>query len=130
MAAAWFSVPNQLPAVQLRFSADGAATFGPAIKLASEGALGHVDAVMLADGSAVVSWLQADSGGRGSLVLRRATSDGSMGPVLPIANGAPARSVPQMAIAGDDLVLVWSEALDETRRITSARIPVDSVSLD
>ncbi len=130
VAAAWFSVPNQLPAVQLRFSADGAATFGPAIKLASEGALGHVDAVMLADGSAVVSWLQADSGGRGSLVLRRATSDGSMGPVLPIANGAPARSVPQMAIAGDDLVLVWTEALEETRRITSARIPVDSVSLD
>jgi len=127
LAAAWFSVPSQGPAVQLRFSGDGAATFDPAIKLATDGALGHVDVVMLSDGSAVVSWLQASAGGHGSLVLRRVTRDGTLGPTLPIANGAPARSVPQMALAGDELVLVWTEAQDETKRIVSARVPIDSV---
>jgi hypothetical protein len=130
VAAAWFSVPDQLPAVQLRFSRDNAAAFGPPFKLAADGALGHVDVVILADGTAVVSWLQADAGGRGTLVLRRVAPDGTMGPVLPIASGAPARSVPQMAIAGDDLVLVWTDARDETKRIVSARVPIDSVPIN
>jgi hypothetical protein len=130
LAAAWFSVPNQAPAVQLRFSDDSGATFGPAFKMASDGALGHVDVVMPADGSAVVSWLQADTGGRGNLVLRRVKPDGGMGPVTPIADSAPARSVPQMAIAGDYLVLVWTDAKDDTKRVTSARIPIDAVPLN
>ncbi len=129
-AAAWFSVPDQAPRVQLRFSGDNAASFGPVLTLATDGALGRVDVVMLDDGSAVVSWLQADSSGRGKLVLRRVSSEGEMGPVVPVASDAPARSVPQMAIAGDDLVLVWTEAQDDRKRIASARLPVDSVPLD
>jgi hypothetical protein len=130
VAAAWFSVPDGGPAVQLRFSANSAATFGPALKLATDGALGHVDVVMLDDGSAVVSWLQADKGGRGDLVLRRVTPDGGMGPRIPVASGAPARSVPQMAIAGEHLVLVWTEALEDGKRIASARIPITAITRD
>ena len=127
VAAAWFSVPDQAPAVQIKFSQDSAASFGPALKLATEGALGHVDAVMLEDASAVVSWLQAAAGGRGKLVLRRVTSGGQMGPEFDVVSNAAARSVPQMAIAGDDLVLVWTEARDDGKRIASARIPIGSV---
>ena len=93
-----------------------------------DGALGHVDVVMLDDGSAVASWLQADAGGRGSLVLRRVTPDGDVGSPVPVAQGAPGRSVPQMAIKGDDLVLVWTEAHEERKSIVSARIPIDSVT--
>lgn len=130
LAAAWFSVPNEGPAVQLRFSDDSAASFGPPLELAADGALGHVDVVMPADGSAVVSWLQADAGGRGNLVLRRVARDGTMGPVVPVANSAPARSVPQMAISGDDLVLVWTEAREAAKHIASARIPINSITLD
>lgn len=128
VAAAWFSVPEQAPAVQIKFSQDSGASFGPALNLAAAGALGHVDAVMLEDGSAVVSWLQAAAGGRGKLVLRRVTPGGETGPVFDVASDAPARSVPQMAIAGDDLVLVWTEARDDVKRIVSARIPIASVS--
>ena len=130
VAAAWFSVPDQTPAVQIRFSRDSAATFGPAHRLAADGALGHVDLVMLEDGSAVVSWLQASDGGRGSLVIRRITAQGDLGPVLSVASGAPARSVPQMAIAGDDLVLVWTEARDDGKHIASARIAIEAIAAD
>ena len=130
VAAAWFSAPEQTPAVRLRFSQDGAVSFGPVFTLATDGALGHVDVALLGDGSAVVSWLQADPGGRGNLVVRRLTADGDMGAVVPVASGAPARSVPQMAIAGDDLVLVWTEAQAETKRVASARIPLDSIAVD
>jgi len=127
VAAAWFSVPDQAPAVQVKFSQDSAASFGPVLELATEGALGHVDAVMLEDGSAVVGWLQAAAGGRGKLVLRRVTSGGEMGLEFDVVSNAAARSVPQMAIAGDDLVLVWTEARDDGKRIASARIPITSV---
>jgi hypothetical protein len=130
VAAAWFSVPDQVSKVQLRFSDDNAESFGPVLAPATDGALGHVDVVMLGDGSAVVSWLQADADGRGNLVLRRVTPGGLMGPVVPVAGNAPARSVPQMAMAGDDLVLVWTAAQKDTKRIVSARIPITSVPLD
>lgn len=130
VAAAWFSVPDEGPAVQIRFSRDSAASFGPVLTPATGSALGHVDLVMLDDGSAVVSWLQASAAGRGSLVIRRITPAGEMGPVLTVANSAPARSVPQMAIAGDDLVLVWTEAHDDQKRIASARIAADSLALE
>ncbi len=124
VAVAWFSVPGGAPAVRLRFSDDNAATFGPALTLAAGGALGHVDTVLLEDGSAVVSWLQADAKGRGNLVLRRATPQGELGPLVPLASGAPARSVPQMAIARDDLVLVWTQIEGDGKRIASARVPI------
>lgn len=130
VAAAWFSVPGESSAVQVRFSGDSAANFGPARILATDGALGHVDTVLLGDGSAVVSWLQADSGGLGSLMLRRVSADGAMGPVVPVAASTPARSVPQLAVAGSDLVLVWTEAQDDGTRVRSARLAVDSVALD
>jgi hypothetical protein len=130
VAAAWFSAPEQAPAVQIRFSQDSAATFGPTHGLAGDGALGHVDVVMLEDGSAVVSWLQASAGGRGSLVIRRVTPEGDAGPVVGVANGAPARSVPQMAIAGEDLVLVWTEARDDGKHIASARIAIEAIAAD
>jgi hypothetical protein len=130
VAAAWFSVPRQAPALQVRFSKDSAATFGPATTLAGDGALGHADVVLLEDGSAVVSWLQADASGYGHLVLRRVSPDGNMGPVVPVAGNAPARSVPQLALAGTDLVLIWTEVLEGSKRIASARIAVDSVPVN
>jgi hypothetical protein len=74
-----------------------------------------------------VSWLQAAAGGRGKLVLRRVAPGGEMGPVFEVSGNAPARSVPQLGIAGEDLVLVWTEARDDTKRIASTRIPITSV---
>ena len=130
VAAAWFSVPDQSPAVYVRFSGDSAATFGPALAIASDGALGHVDIVLLDDGSAVMTWLQGDTGGRGRLVLRRVKPDGTMGRVVPVATNVPARSVPQLAVSGADLVLVWTAARDDAPRLMSARLPIDSVPLD
>lgn len=78
VAAAWFSAPDQRAAVQVKFSEDGGQSFGRAIQLATKGSLGHVDTVLLPDGSAVVSWLQSSSSGRGDLVARRVMADGEL----------------------------------------------------
>lgn len=127
VAAAWFSAPDQRAAVQVKFSEDGGQSFGRAIQLATEGSLGHVDTVLLPDGSAVVSWLQSSSSGRGDLVARRVTADGELGAVRQIASNVPARSVPQLALAVEDIVLVWIEMSGEITRIASARVGVDGL---
>jgi hypothetical protein len=127
VAAAWFTVPEQQPAVQIKFSEDGGRNFGRAIQLATEGSLGHVDVVLLRDGSALVSWLRSSSSGLGDLVTRRVTADGDMGSVRQIASSVPARSVPQMVLAAEDLVFVWTGSGDTPSRIQSARIAVDGL---
>lgn len=127
VAAAWFSAPDQRAAVQLKFSKDGGQSFGRAIQLATEGSLGHVDTVLLPDGSAVVSWLQSSSSGRGNLVARRVMADGDLGAIRQIASNVPARSVPQLALSGGDLIFVWTESTDISSRIRSSRLPANSL---
>lgn len=127
VAAAWFSAPDQRAAVQVKFSEDGGQSFGRAIQLATKGSLGHVDTVLLPDGSAVVSWLQSSSSGRGDLVARRVMADGELGAIRQIASNVPARSVPQLALAVEDIVLVWIEMSGEITRIASARVGVDGL---
>lgn len=126
VAAAWFSVPEQEPAVRVKFSADGGASFGPEIPVAREGSLGHVDTVLLPDGSAIISWLQSSQSGLGDLLVRHVTSEGRMSAANKIASNAPARSVPQMALSGSDLVFVWTESTDISSRIRSIRLPAES----
>ena len=128
VAAAWFSVPEQKSAVQIRFSSNGGANFEKAIPLATDGALGHVDTVLLPDGSAAVSWLQYGKSGFGDLLVRHVTSDGRMSATHKIASNVPARSVPQMALLGEDLVFVWTESDDDGTGIASARVPVEALT--
>jgi len=130
VAAAWFSLPGQEPAVRVKFSADGGASFGPVIPVAREGSLGRVDTVLLPDGSAITSWLQSSESGLGDLLVRHVTLEGRMSTVHKIASNAPARSVPQMSLSGSDLVFVWTEMAGETTGIASARVPVAAITMN
>jgi hypothetical protein len=122
VVVAWFSAPEQRPAVRVRFSDNSGETFGPVAEIATTGSLGHVDVVMLADNSAVLSWLQTNGNGLADLVFRHVGADGQMGEIRTIASNAPARSVPQMALDGSHLVFVWTEAIDSSKRIASTRV--------
>jgi hypothetical protein len=122
VVVAWFSAPEQQPAVRVRFSANSGETFGPVAEIATTGSLGHVDIVMLPDNSAVLSWLQTNGNGLADLVIRRVGANGQMGEIRTIASNAPSRSVPQMALDGSHLVFVWTEATDSGTRIASTRM--------
>lgn len=130
VAAAWFSAPEQEPIVQIRFSDNGGASFEQGIQLATEGALGHVDTVLLPDGSSVVSWLQSGKSGLGDLLARHVTPDGLMGSPRKITSNVPARSVPQMALLGSDLIFVWAEKANNGAGVKSARVSVDTVTMN
>jgi hypothetical protein len=122
MVATWFSMAGGNAAVRVKFSDDGGRTFGIAVDVSTDNPVGRADTVLLTDGSAVVSWLQPDTGGAATLHLRRIGPDHQRGPVIDIARNLPARSSPQLALAGDDVVLAWTEGKDGITRIASARM--------
>jgi len=80
---------------------------------------------MLANDSAVVSWVgkTADSGAE--LRMRHVNSAGDLGPVRVIAEGEYSRSAgfPQMIRAGDRLIYAWPEP-GEPRRVLTAMSPL------
>jgi hypothetical protein len=102
VAVAWFTAPDQ-PRVRLAFSNDAGRTFAAPIEVASGRMAGRVDVVLLADGRAVVSWLE-EMPGAAAVRAQPFTSQGPAGPVATIARSAVARSsgFPQMVLAGDD----------------------------
>ena len=127
VAAAWFTAAFKRPRVQLKFSDDGGDTFGDATVVAREGTLGHVDILMLDDGTAIVSWLES-AGGLAELRVRR-FGDGVWSYALTVAEDVDPRSVPQMALDGDRIVFLWTARLDGERRVRSGvidpgRLPV------
>ena len=116
VAAAWFSAPDDEPRVQVAFSRDAGATFGPPIRVDHGRPLGRTDVVLARDGSALVLWLEEAGNGIGELRLRRAYPDGSLGPshTLSTTRSARASGFPQLLPLGDDgLVAAWTEASDE-----------------
>jgi hypothetical protein len=130
VAAAWFSMPDGHATVRLKFSGDGGASFGEAIDISTDNPVGRVDTLVLADGSAIVGWLEAEPGGAATLRVRRVGPGLVKGPIMDIAKNLPARSTPQLTLAGNNVIIVWTEKAGRTPRIVSARISVAEFNVD
>ena len=59
VAVAWFAAKDNAPKTQLAFSKDGGRTFGAPIRIDSGTTLGRVGLTLLADGRALVSWIDS-----------------------------------------------------------------------
>ncbi len=129
LAAAWFTGAGDSPKVQVAFSGDAGASFGPAVVVDADKPLGRVDLVLDGAGGAVVSWL-ASPGERGSVRLRRVLSDGRMGDVLEVAATGASRSsgFPRLVRSGGTLFLAWVDTTpEEGDRIRFRAIPLSAV---
>jgi hypothetical protein len=121
VAIAWFSAADS-PVVRFSLSVDGGENFSAPIDIGSDNALGRVGVALLDDGRAAVSWLQKVEGGPGRILVRQ-VSDGKPGPIHTVTTSASSFSVPQMDMAGSNLVFAWTELLDDEQTIVSARVP-------
>lgn len=110
VAFAWFTGEGEKPRVQVAFSDDAGATFGSPVRVDDGEALGRVDIVMLADGSALVCWMGGGAEG-GANKVRRVNPDGTLGAVVIIARTDVSRSsgLPRMARLGDTVHFAWTQ---------------------
>jgi hypothetical protein len=110
VALAWYTGEGDSARVQVAFSGDAGATFGPPARVDDGGTLGRVDVVLLADGSALVCWMSGGPEG-GANKVRRVAPDGTLGPIAIIAQADVSRSsgFPRMARLGDTVYFAWTQ---------------------
>ena len=120
VAVAWYMGVNDKPRVKLIFSNDAGASFGEPITIDDGNPAGRVETLMLADGTAMVCWLEKVTGG-GEVRVRRVRPDGKFDPAMIVSGTGTARSngFPQMARVGNKLVFAWTGA-----RVMTAIIPL------
>lgn len=109
VAVAWFTAVGNAPRVKLAFSNDAGETFSEPIIVDDGAPVGRVDVLLLADGSAMVCWLEKLPGG-GEIRARRVRPDSKSDKSITVAPSGTARSsgFPQMARAGNMLVFAWT----------------------
>jgi hypothetical protein len=129
VAVAWFTAANEKAQVKVSFSSDSAEMFGPPIVVDDGRPLGRVDVVPLAQGAALVSWLEQAQQGT-ELRVRRVSPDGTRGAALTVADSSAARSsgFPRMVASGGEVVLAWRDAAEPAKVRTAVLTWADSSS--
>ena len=117
VAVAWFTAPNGEVQVNVAFSGDAAASFGPPRRVDAGEPLGRVDVALLDDGSALVTWLER--GGEGAAIMsRRVAPGGARGELRRLADTDAVRAsgFPRIArFDRDRVMLAWTDAGGEGR---------------
>ena len=110
VALAWYSAAKSTPRVKVAFSSDAGATFGAPVVVDEGKPAGRVAAILLDDGSALVSWLERTGGDTASVRVRRITPDGRAGAATSVAASSAARAsgFPRMARSGDKVYFAWT----------------------
>jgi hypothetical protein len=122
VAVAWFTAAGDTPRVRLAFSGDTATTFGAPIAIDDGRPDGRVGVVLMPGGDAVVSWIERRDR-TAVLRLRRIAPDGARSPAVDVATfgeGRWAGGMPQLALAGGEAFLAWTDAA--TNRVATARV--------
>ena len=110
VALAWFTAAGDTAKVKVAFSNDAGASFGVPVRVDGGSPGGRVDAVLLADGSALVSWIERIGGDTAAVRVRRVTADGKSGDPITVARSSAGRAsgVPRMVLAGSRVVFAWT----------------------
>ena len=116
VAIAWFTAATGQGRASIAFSQDAGRTFGAPIRLDDAGAVGRVDVELMADGTAVASWIESVDRGA-QFRARRVHRSGARSPAVTVSTipGSRASGYPRLAAHGDEILFAWTD--------TSSRIP-------
>ena len=125
VAAAWYTGANDSPRVYAAVSKDSGATFTQAARLDEGKGMGRVATILLADGTAVASWLERTPSGGAEIRIRRMDESGKLGPARVVASTDAGRKTgfPKMVAAGENLLLTWTG--DRIRTVEVAIPPMN-----
>lgn len=125
VVVAWFTAPGDEPRVNVAFSEDAGATFGPPVRIDDGLPAGRVDVMLLDRDVALVSWLERTE--EGAVVrARRVGAGGRLGPAIDVAasSGERASGFPRMVRLGQDVVFAWTDPA-QPGRVRVAVVPLD-----
>jgi hypothetical protein len=128
VAVAWFTAAGDSARVLTAFSEDGGTTFGPPVRVDRGTPSGRASVSVLADGGAIVSWLEA---GRDSvrLLARRVGKSGRPSTWTTVATLGPGRgSLPRMTRHGANIYLAWTQTGDLSRIRTAVTVAEFSIT--
>ncbi|MGQ0735908.1 MAG: sialidase family protein [Acidobacteriota bacterium] len=111
VALAWFTAAGDQGRAFIAFSRDAGRSWSPPVRVDEAGSLGRVDVELLADGSALATWIEfADQ--RAQFRARRIMRDGTRSAAVTVTGIAGSRSsgYPRVALHGQELVFAWTES--------------------
>jgi len=110
VVVAWFTMANDTPTVKVAFSNNEGDSFSAALRVDDGEPIGRVDVALLADNSAVVSWLET-AGNGAELRIRRITADKIAQNSLSVTKASKERAggFPKMAYLNNRLFFAWTE---------------------
>ena len=110
VALAWFTGANDTARVKLAFSSDAGASFSAPVRIDEGQPSGRVDVALLADGGALVTWIERTGGDTAAVRARRVAPNGQVGAPITVASSSAARAsgFPRMALTGKDVVFAWT----------------------
>jgi hypothetical protein len=125
VAVAWFTAADEIPRVKVAFSDAAAATFAEPHVVDDGNPAGRVDVVLLADGSALVSWLERTEGEWSDVRVRRVAPDGRATQSHRVSGSSGERvgGFPRMApVAEGRVMIAWTDVTDTRARVRVATI--------
>jgi hypothetical protein len=127
VALGWFTAANDSARVKLAFSTNGGASFGAPVRIDEGNPSGRVGTVLLADGSALVTWIERTGGDTASVRARRVDANGTRGAVMTIATSSAARAsgFPRMALTGSHAMFAWTQP-GRPSSVRTARVALSS----
>jgi hypothetical protein len=118
VVTAWFTMAQNSPVVRVAFSDDRGQTFGRPIRIDDGSPLGRVDAIMLEDDSALVSWIEQEDDAAQILIRRINPSGAFESMTVASTSGSRSSGFPRMVRFDNIIVLAWTEPGDPSRIIT------------
>ena len=123
VAVAWFTAVNDKGRAFVAFSQDAGNTFGQAIRVDDASSLGRLGVVMLADGSAAVTYIE--SGEHSQFRVRKISPAGVRSAPVTIAETSGGR-YPRIARDRDELLFSWTEVKNGASLVKTARTSLSS----
>jgi hypothetical protein len=109
VALAWFTAAGDVGRAYVAFSNDAGRSFGPPVRLDDVSTVGRVDVELLADGSAVGTWIELGEP-KAAFMVRRVSPDGKRTPAVQIAalEGSRSSGFPRLALHREQLFFAWT----------------------
>jgi hypothetical protein len=110
VAIAWYTAAADTPRVYVAFSEDAGAHFGPPARIDDGNPIGRVHVALLADGSALATWLES-AGQEALFRARRIQVHGPPGAAITVTRTSAGRAsgCPRVVRYGEAIMFAWTE---------------------